>query len=221
MDTLHHITRPAIDQLPRLERAALINSLPGFRALNLCGTRDLRGDSNLSILSSVVHLGSNPPLLGMIIRPNSVPRHTLENLEATGSYTLNHLTPDIIRQGHQCSANYPVNVSEFEATGLTPWYSQSHPAPYVAESRIRIGMTFLERIDIARNGVHLVIGEVTEIFLPREALGQDGYVDLNAAGTVCGSALDAYHLPEFVARLTYARPDRPVAEIDANGNPVS
>lgn len=221
MDTLDHIPRAAIDRLSKFVRAALVNSLPGYRAINLCGTKDSVGNMNLSILSSVVHLGSNPPLLGMIIRPNSVPRHTLENLEATGYYTLNHLHPKMVRQGHQCSANYPEGVSEFEATGLTPWFSADHPAPYVAESRIRVGLKFLERIDIALNGVHLVVGEVTEVFLPQGTLGQDGFVDLPSAESVCGSSLDAYFLPEFITRLSYARPDRGLDEIDANGNPVS
>ena len=217
MDALDHISRYSIDNMSRLERAALINSLPGYRAINLCGTRDTVGNTNLSILSSVVHLGSNPPLIGMVIRPNTVPRHTLENLQETGFYTLNHLNRDIIKPGHQCSANYPEQVSEFEATGLTPWYSADHPAPYVAESNIRIGMKFLERIDIALNGVHLVVGDVTEIFLPKGSMREDGFVDLAAAGTVCGSSLDAYYLPELITRLAYARPDRPLQEIENPG----
>lgn len=212
-----HLTRSEIDAMPRFTRANFVNSLPGFRATNLCGTQDEKGRTNLSILSSVFHLGSNPPLLGIQMRPDTVPRHTLENILATGYYTLNHLQEEIVEAAHQSAAGYPREISEFDATGLTPWHSPEHPAPYVAESRIRMGLKLVEKIDIAHNGAHLIIGEVTEVFLPKEVLGEDGFVDLQAAGSLCGSALDAYYRTEWVSRLSYPKPDDPLQQIDANG----
>lgn len=57
-------------------RANLINSVSGFKSANLIGTVSSKGNTNLAIFSSVIHVGANPPLIGLLMRPVSVPRHT-------------------------------------------------------------------------------------------------------------------------------------------------
>ena len=113
-----HFTKQAISDLENRYRAHLINSLSGFKSANLVGTQDCNGQTNLAIVSSVFHLGAHPPLVGMIIRPHSVPRHTLENLLATKHYTINHVNKDIYDKAHQTSARYDKDESEFDATAL-------------------------------------------------------------------------------------------------------
>ena len=86
-----HLTADTLKDLPRQQRVNLINSLSGFKSANLLGTRASNGQENLSIVSSCFHLGADPALLGMIIRPHSVDRHSLEYLMETGFYTLNQV----------------------------------------------------------------------------------------------------------------------------------
>ena len=43
-------------------RAAFMNSVSGFKSANLVGTVNAKGQTNLAIMSSAVHLGSSPPL---------------------------------------------------------------------------------------------------------------------------------------------------------------
>ena len=78
------LTRDAIDKLGREPRACLINSLPGFKPAVLVGTVDKEDRTNLAIISALFHIGSNPPLLGMLLRPRSErsQQHTLSNLIA-------------------------------------------------------------------------------------------------------------------------------------------
>ncbi|MFN6039875.1 MAG: flavin oxidoreductase, partial [Bacteroidota bacterium] len=61
-------------------RATFINSIGGFKSVALIGTKNSSGQTNLAIFNSLVHIGANPPLLGFIVRPDSVERHTLENI---------------------------------------------------------------------------------------------------------------------------------------------
>ena len=63
------VTSRELADMPRAERALMINSLPGYKTGMLVGTCDAQGQTNLAIISSQVHLGSNPPLLAMILRP--------------------------------------------------------------------------------------------------------------------------------------------------------
>lgn len=98
--------KEAIVAMEKRYRATFVNSLSGFKSANLLGTSDTNQQTNLCIVSSVFHLGANPALMGVIIRPDTVPRDTLENIRATGFYTLNHVQKEMIVAAHQTSARY-------------------------------------------------------------------------------------------------------------------
>lgn len=205
MDTIA-LTQQDVAQMEKTYRRNLINCLSGFKGLCLCGTVDLEGCTNLSLISSVIHMGAAPPLIGMLMRPHVVPRHTLENIETTGVFTLNHVNEAIYRQAHQTSARYPRDVSEFEATGLTPNVEGEIQAPYVAESSVRIGLRFKERHHITTNATILIVGEVQELYVPQSALAEDGYLDLEQAGSLTVNGLDGYARVTLIERLPYAKP---------------
>ena len=126
--------------LPDRYRAQLINSLSGFKSCNMIGTVDREGQSNLAIFSSVTHLGSTPPLMLLVSRPDSVGRHSLENIRETKVFTINHVNTSIYEKAHQTSARYPKEVSEFKAVGLTEEYRQGIQAPFVEESKIKMAL---------------------------------------------------------------------------------
>jgi flavin reductase (DIM6/NTAB) family NADH-FMN oxidoreductase RutF len=188
------------------KRAAFVNSLSGFKSANLVGTVDLNGNTNLAIMTSVVHLGSHPPLLALIVRPGGEERHTLANILATGCYSLNHVTAPLVESAHQTAARYPREVSEFEATGLTPQWQPGFAAPLVAQARLKLGLELREHQVLRINGTHLVIGEIVLVDVPEHSLAADGAVDLAAAGTVAISGLDSYHEPKIITRMAYAKP---------------
>lgn len=207
--------RYVLEDFPDMDkffRRNLINSLAGFKSINLVGTQSQQGITNLAIFSQVFHVGATPALMGIIFRPDTVPRHTLNNLEQTGYYTCNHIHEAIYKQAHQTSARY--DISEFDAVGLTPEYSDLISAPYVKESRIKIGLKFEERHNLKINGTVLIIGSVVEIILPNDCVGEDGMIQLEKAGSITGSGLDSYHRTEKIARLTYAKPNKDLEEID-------
>ncbi|MEE4659089.1 MAG: flavin reductase family protein [Halieaceae bacterium] len=187
-------------------RVFFVNALSGLKPAHLIGTTNGEGKHNLALFSSVVHIGAHPPLLGMISRPHSVPRHTLENIHTSGCYSINHVRPDFFEAAHQTAARY--EDSEFDAVGLTP-AAGSLAAPYVAESLLSIGLEHRETVDLAINGTHLVIGEVVEVRLPEACLGRDGAIDLARAGGVVVGGLDHYYGVTPLARMHYAKPDRP------------
>ena len=203
-----HFSSHQIGQMDQRFRAAFINSLGGFKSVVLVGTASASGATNLAIFNSLVHIGANPPLCGLIFRPDSVERHTLSNLEATGYYTINHLNAAIYKQAHQTSARYPAHISEFEATGLTPEYKDNFPAPFVKESLVQFSVSWKEKIPLAINITILVIGQIMDVWIPDEILQPDGFLDLEKAGSLTCSGLDSYHSTQRLARLSYAKPDQ-------------
>lgn len=206
-------TTSDFQQMERRYRATFFNSISGFKPVHLVGTADAQGCANLAIFNSVVHLGADPPLLGMVVRPHTVERHTLENILQTGAYTLNHVSEAIFRQAHQTSAKYPREVSEFEACGLTPTYLDFCAAPFVRESPLRIGLALVEKIDIRHNGTHFIIGQITGVTVQEDCIAPDGFVDIARAGSIACSGLDAYYRAQRLARLSYAKPGISPTEI--------
>jgi flavin reductase (DIM6/NTAB) family NADH-FMN oxidoreductase RutF len=188
------------------KRAQLINSISGFRSVALIGTIHTEGQTNLAIFNSIVHIGSNPPLLGFIMRPDSVERHTLSNIMETGCYTINHINSSMYEKAHQTSARYPKNVSEFDAAQLTPQFKDGFMAPFVKESHIQIGMEFKERIEISINQTSMIIGEIKFVHYPANCLLEDGFIDIEKAGTITSAGLDSYHTTQLLQRLQYAKP---------------
>ena len=148
-----------IKALDKVFRLNLINSITGYKPANLIGTISEQGTTNLAIFSSAIHLGSDPALIGCIMRPHTVPRHTYENILATGSYTMNHVHESYTKQAHDTSAKFDRNESEFRGTGLNEEYLDDFPAPFVAESPIKVALTLVEEIPIKINQTNLLIGE--------------------------------------------------------------
>lgn len=208
-----NITNENILAFEKLYRTNFVNSLSGFKSANLIGTISKNGKTNLAIFSSVIHVGANPPLIGFLMRPVYVERHTYTNIKDTGYFTINHINKEIYKQAHQTSARYDKDVSEFDACGLTPEYSEIIRAPYVRESKIKIGLKFVEEQEIKFNGTVFIVGEIVELILPEEIISKDGYVDIEKAGTIAISGLDSYHEMKRITRLSYAKPEIEPKEI--------
>ncbi|TYP93887.1 NADH-FMN oxidoreductase RutF, flavin reductase (DIM6/NTAB) family [Fodinibius salinus] len=199
------ISRADIDDMDRVHRLKLINGLSGFKSANLIGTGSKEDGENLAVFSSFIHLGSDPPLLGCILRPNTVPRHTWNNIKSEGWYTVNHINEDIYEQAHQTSGKYHKEISEFDVSDLTPWYSKKCTAPYVNESRINIGLKPIEKHMIEANQTMLLVGSIQEVWLNRSFIDTDGFLDIEKAGTVAVSGLDGYHSTSLLDKLDYVR----------------
>lgn len=202
------ITADAIKQMEKGYRVNFINSLSGFKSSNLIATVDPDGSTNLAIFSSAVHLGADPALIGLVSRPRSVERHSVENILATGVYTINHVNRRILKAAHQTAARYPREQCEFSATGLTAEFIEGFPAPVVAESQLSIAMQLRECKHLEINDTEFLIGEIQQVIMRHDVIQDDGYVDIEQLGTVAVSGLDSYHITERVGRLTYAKPDR-------------
>ena len=188
-------------------RVHFINSLSGFKSANLIGTIDKLGVTNLSIVSSVVHLGADPALIAFVSRPQSVERNTLDNIDTIGDYTINHVPADYFKDAHHTSARYPADVSEFDQTNFTEMYTQLK-APYVEQSNIKMGVKLRQKIDIQLNGTVFVIGEIVEVIIKNDIILDDGKIDIEQAQSVAVSGLDEYHTTQSLGRLAYAKPKK-------------
>lgn len=202
-----------LSQMETRFRANLINSLGGFKSIALIGTKSIQGNENLALFSSLFHIGANPALCGMVIRPNEVSENTLGNILNTKIYTVNHILPSFYAAAHQCSAKYPAGTSEFEMVDLHPEYLDSIEAPFVQESAIKFACEMVQKVDIDLNQTTLIIGKIIRVIVPDIYIGNDGFIDLESAKSITCSGLDSYHTTTKLARLSYAKLDTRPREI--------
>ncbi len=200
------ITKEHIENFEQRFRTTFINSLAGFRQAVLVGTKSKEGWSNLAIFNSLIHLGANPALFGLINRPDSVQRDTLQNITETGSYSLNFVAADLYQKAHQTSARYDKEISEFEAIGLTERTVDDHHAPILGEAVVSILMQLEQITPIELNGTKLIIGSIQEVILPDELVHKDGFIGLDEAQVLVTQGLDAYFSTQAIGRLPYAKP---------------
>lgn len=201
-----HLDRAAIDELDKIYKINLINSCSGYKAANLIGTKSADHRSNVAVFSSVVHMGSNPPVLGFILRPTTVPRHTYANIKKNGLYTINHIYEPILEDAHHSSAKYDEFTSEFDVTALEEEYLFDFDAPFVKGAPVRMGMRYLEEYHIKANDVILIIGEILHLDFDSALLQPDGFLNLSKGGVAAINGLDGYAVPELKTRFGYQRP---------------
>ena len=205
---MHQFDKKRIEELAKIYRLNLINSVTGYKSAHLVGTCSETGNENLAVFSSVVHLGSNPALIGFILRPTTVPRHTHANMKATGIFTLNAISKNQIKEAHHTSAKYPEDVSEFDQTQLEPEKKVGWKAPFVKGAPIQMGCKYLNEYTIAENDTLFIIGSIEQLYIKEGLLQEDGWVQLDKGEIVSINGLDGYALPSLLERFEYARPKK-------------
>ncbi len=204
---MHHISKSTITEWDSRYRGNFINSLSGFKSVSLIGTVNAQSQPNVAVFSNIVHIGANPAIIGFVNRPVAAAPHTIANIQATGCYTINHITPDMVAKAHQTSAKYDDSVSEFAQTGLTEVYREGCTAPFVAQSAVQYSMQLLEIIPITHNNTFFVIGAVQDVYLNQlECVGDDGFIELTQLDTVASLGMDGYYSASKLARYVYAKP---------------
>ena len=203
---MNYFNKKNINSLDHLYKINLINSCAGYKSANLIATKSKEANTNLAIFSSVIHLGSSPPLLGFILRPTTVPRNTYENIMETGYFTINHIHEKILKDAHHTSAKYDKSTSEFDVTDLNTIYKDNFYAPFVKNSPIQLGMKYLEEYDIKANNTKLIIGEIQGLYIKENLLENDGFINLSKGAIATINGLDGYAIPNLKERMDYQRP---------------
>lgn len=201
-----YLSKEDICKTNRIKRLNLINSVSGVKSANLIGTKSEGGQSNLAIFSSVVHLGSNPALLGFVLRPDKeVRRHTYENITSTQLFTLNSIDASFIEKAHYTSAKFSADESEFEKCKLEEEYLNDFSIPYVKESRLKMGLQLQEIVDIKVNSCKLIVGSIEHLYLDEDTIEENGQINLQKLNTVGIGGLNSYYKLDQIGQFPYAR----------------
>ncbi len=192
----------ALSKVPRLN---LINSCMGYKSANLIGTVSKEGIYNLAVFSSVTHLGSDPALIGFILRPTTVPRHTYSNIKESDYFSVNAISESFINKAHQTSANYAPEVNEFEVTEIDMEIKTDCLVPFVKSSPVQLLCKYVNEYLIEENGTIHIIASIEKIYVENELLSDDYWIRLDQGKIVAINGLDGYAKTELIERFPYAR----------------
>lgn len=194
-----------LDNLPKTNRLHLLNACVGFKSANLLVSKS-SNNFNVAIFSSVMHLNSDPALLGIVFRLNPAPRDTYLNIKNNIYFTVNQVHESLVVPAHLSSAKYSENVSEFDKVGLTEEFVEPYTIPFVNGSPIQLYCRYENEYVILESNSVLVVARIEGIRIKQELLEEGGWINLAQSGSVAISGLDSYYKTELLHRLDKAKP---------------
>jgi flavin reductase (DIM6/NTAB) family NADH-FMN oxidoreductase RutF len=164
------------------------------RPIAFVSTLSAAGIRNLAPFSFFTGICSNPPVICFSCgrTRDAQKKDTLRNVEETGEFVVNVVSEEFAAQMNICSTEFPPEVDEFTASGLTPVASELVKPPRVAESRAAMECRLLQIVEVSPQplGGSLVLGEVLRFHID-DPLFENFKIDaggLNAIGRMGGAA---------------------------------
>lgn len=152
----------------RREFYALLNSIVVPRPIAWVSSKSADGVLNLAPHSFFTVSCVQPPM----VQFTSVGRKdSLNNVEATREFVVNFAAEPLYEQVNASATNFPPEVSEFEAVGVTTEPSRTIAVPRVAESPVAIECTLHTTLELG--DCTLVIGRVRHIAIDETVLVGD------------------------------------------------
>ena len=190
-------------------RANLINSVIGVKQASLIGTVSKNSISNLALISSTGHLGSNPPLVAIFSRPQGdTPKQTLNKINENEDYSINHVNKSIINRAHSCSFKFTAEESEFTECNLSEEFIVDCKAPIVKESNVSFAVRYQRHLPIQENGVIMVIGKIKSVFVNKGVIQDNGEVDFNHSSSIGVAGNNTYYGVDKIESLKYFKLDQ-------------
>ena len=151
----------------------LMTSLVTPRPIAWVSTRSTGGVDNLAPHSFFTVVCADPPMVAF----SSVGRKdTLRNVEATGEFVVNLIGEALTEQANLTGTDFPPELSEFDAVGLTREPSERVKAPRVAESPAALECVVHSTQELGDST--LVIGRVLCAVVDAAVLGEDGLPEI-------------------------------------------
>jgi flavin reductase (DIM6/NTAB) family NADH-FMN oxidoreductase RutF len=181
------------------------------RPIAFVSTLSADGIPNLAPFSFFTGVSANPPVIcfsPMIRGTDGALKDTLNNIEATREFVVNIVSEDFAAQMNVCSTEFPPEVDEFAASGLTPAPSDVVKPPRVKESRINMECLLLQVVHVSGKplGGSIVLGEVVRFHVD-DAIVSDFRIDpdkLRAIGRLGGPSYT-----RITDRFDLVRPKKP------------
>jgi flavin reductase (DIM6/NTAB) family NADH-FMN oxidoreductase RutF len=135
---------------------------------------DSSGKPNIITLAWAGTACSDPPTLGLGIRPH---RYSYKLIEDIGEFVVNIPTVDILKETDFCGMASGKDVDKFSETGLTPEPAEKVKPPLIRECPVNIECILKRKIPLGVH--HLFLGEIVCVHVDQNVLNEKGKLDFN------------------------------------------
>ena len=166
-----------MDTLNRRERYALLTSLIVPRPIAWVSTCSVNGGDNLAPFSFFGGVSASPPVLAISIGSRrGEPKDTVRNILGNGEFVVNLATVAQADLVERTAEEFPYEVSEAKALGLTLLESERVAPGRLEESPVQLECRLVQTVFPQDAEVHLFLGEVLLAHV-QEDLMEKGVVD--------------------------------------------
>lgn len=183
----------------------LMASLIVPRPIGWTSTIGANGQDNLAPFSFFMMITSSPPHIALSIGArDGEEKDTLRNIRASGELVINIVSAALGPRMAITAAEWPPEVDEFVASGLTPAPSEVVRPRRVAEAAANLECVARQIFPVGHMpyGAHLVIAEVVRIHVRDDLVIANNRIDLqrlDALGRLTGdwycSTADQFEIP--------------------------
>lgn len=163
------------------------------RPIAFVSTVDEHGIANLAPFSFFTAICPDPMLVcfsPMRKGTDGSKKDTLVNIEKTKEFVINIVSEDIAKQMNECARDFPADMDEFVAAGLTKVKSVVVAPPSVKESKVQLECELYEALHFGEHAGSgsLIIGKVVNVHI-EDDLFHNGKIiteKLNPIGRLAG-----------------------------------
>lgn len=153
-----------LGEMKPAERYQLLTRVVAPRPIAFVSTLSLQGHGNLAPFSYFTVGGSNPASCAIcpVNKRDGSIKDSLRNLRDRGEYVIAVVTEAMASKVSQASYEYPPEVDEFDAVGLTRRVSEEVAPPCVAESPVNLECRVHQIVEHGEGPLasHWIIGEI-------------------------------------------------------------
>lgn len=176
--------------MPKILHPASTALFPVPAVLVTCGI----AQPNIITLAWVGTVCSQPPMVGIAVRPE---RHSHHLLRETGEFVVNLPTARLVEAVARCGAVSGRDHDKFALCGLTPAPARRVRVPLIAECPIHLECVVRQTLSL---GTHdLFLGEVVAVQADEALTGAAGGIAYNRADLLCYLGGEYYALGERLA----------------------
>lgn len=155
------------------------------RPIGWISSLDATGQPNLAPFSFFNAVCANPPhvlFCPMVRGRDARPKDTLRNVRGAGEFVANIVSEPLVHAMNITSTDFPPEVNEFEAAGLTPLPGVKVRPPRVAESAVQFECRLAHLVELGSGpgSGSVVIGEVVYVHIRDDVLAGEDEIRLEA-----------------------------------------
>jgi flavin reductase (DIM6/NTAB) family NADH-FMN oxidoreductase RutF len=162
-----------------------------------CGTG---AQANLITLAWVGTLCSEPPLVGIGVRPN---RHSYGLIKELGEFVVNLPSAEQVKLVDHCGMVSGRDEDKWAACGFTPASAAEVQVPLVAECPVNIECRLRQTLSLGSHD--LFVGEVVAVQMDESVLDEGGHLDLGKAAPYAYLAGEYRRIGERLGTFGYSK----------------